>query len=201
MLTFLISRYDRRKWRCWFISKNIDRKNDALVNEDIMAPRVLVIDAEGKTLGEMATLEAVSLAKSNGYDLVCVAPNAKLPVCKYLDYSKYRYDLQKKARESKKNQKVVTIKEIRLSPVIGQNDFETKLKTGKDFLEEGSKLKVFIYFPKGKRRLLQFESSNLILDKYVAQMEEFSTIETKNNQDGRNSYYILVPKNKNKDKE
>lgn len=166
-----------------------------------MAPRVLVIDAEGKTLGEMATLEAVSLAKSNGYDLVCVAPNAKLPVCKYLDYSKYRYDLQKKARESKKNQKVVTIKEIRLSPVIGQNDFETKLKTGKDFLEEGSKLKVFIYFPKGKRRLLQFESSNLILDKYVAQMEEFSTIETKNNQDGRNSYYILVPKNKNKDKE
>ncbi len=184
-----------------YISKNVDRKSDALVNENIEAERVLVIDAEGKALGEMKTNEAISLAKTSNYDLVCVAPNAKVPVCRFLDYSKYRYELQKKARESKKNQKVVVLKEIRLSPVIGQKDFETKLKNGRDFLDDGSKLKVSIYFPRGKRRLLQFESSTDILDKYVEAMDEYATIETKNTLDGKNSHYILVPKNKKKDKE
>lgn len=179
----------------------MDRKSDALVNENIEAERVLVIDAEGKPLGEMKTAEAIVLARASNYDLFCVAPNAKIPVCRFLDYSKYRYELQKKARESKKNQKVVTLKEIRLSPVIGQNDFETKLKTGRDFLQDGSKLKVAIFFPKGKRRLLQFESSSLILDKYVEAMADYATVETKNTLEGKNSYYILVPKNKKKDKE
>ncbi|HKM30032.1 MAG TPA: translation initiation factor IF-3 [Bacilli bacterium] len=184
-----------------YISKNLDRKLDALVNENIEAERVLVIDAEGNPLGEMKTSEAIKLARASNFDLFCVAPNAKVPVCRFLDYSKHRYELQKKLRENKKSQKVVVLKEIRLSPVIGQNDFETKLKNGQKFLEEGNKLKVAIYFPRGKRRLLQFESATEILDKYVAEMDEYSTVETKNTLDGRNSHYILVPKNKKKDKE
>ncbi|HOE06120.1 MAG TPA: translation initiation factor IF-3 [Bacilli bacterium] len=174
---------------------------DALVNENIEAERVLVIDADGTALGEMQIDEAINKARTNNYDLVCVAPNAKVPVCRFMDYSKYRYELQKRARESRKNQKVVVLKEIRLSPVIGQKDFETKLKTGKEFLADGSKLKVSIYFPRGKRRLLQFESSTDILDRYVAAMDEYATVETKSALDGRNSHYILVPKNKKKDKE
>lgn len=183
------------------ISKNLERKNDALVNENIKAERVLAINAEGQALGEMDLQEAIRLASEQNLDLVCVAPNAKVPVCRFIDYSKYRYDMQRKSREAKKNQKVVTIKEVRLTPVIGNNDFETKLKNGREFLNSGNKLKVTLYYPKGKKRMIQFESSKLVLDRFVNALDEISTIEGRTAVEGKNMSVILAPKNKKKDKE
>ena len=146
------------------ISKEVD-KNKPLANYDIPATTVLVIDNNGENKGEMKLEDAIRAANSEDLDLVCVAPNAKVPVCRFIDYSKYRYDMQRKSREAKKNQKVVTIKEVRLTPVIGNNDFETKLKNGREFLNSGNKLKVTLYYPKGKKRMIQFESSKLVLDR------------------------------------
>ena len=179
-----------------FISKNLDRKTDALVNENINASTVLVINAEGKPLGEMALEEAIRLAREEELDLVCVAPNAKVPVCRFIDYSKYRYDMQRKKREAKKNQKVVSIKEIRVSPLIGTKDLETKLKNGREFLNDGNKLKVTLFYPKGKRRLIQFETSSQILDKYIEELVDIATVESKTTNDGRTTAITLVPKKK-----
>ena len=179
-----------------FISKNLERKSDALVNENIKASRVLAINAEGEALGEMDLDEAIRLASEQNLDLVCVAPNAKVPVCRFIDYSKYRYDMQRKSREAKKNQKVVTIKEVRLSPVIGSNDFETKLKNGREFLNDGNKLKVTLYYPKGKKRMMQFDSSKDVLDRFVNALNEISTIEGRTAVEGKNMSIILGPKNK-----
>lgn len=179
-----------------FISKNLERKSDALVNENIKASRVLAINAEGEALGEMDLDEAIHLASEQNLDLVCVAPNAKVPVCRFIDYSKYRYDMQRKSREAKKNQKVVTIKEVRLSPVIGSNDFETKLKNGREFLNDGNKLKVTLYYPKGKKRMMQFDSSKDVLDRFVNALSEISTIEGRTAVEGKNMSIILGPKNK-----
>ncbi len=179
-----------------FISKNLERKSDALVNENIKASRVLAINAEGEALGEMDLDEAIRLASEQNLDLVCVAPNAKVPVCRFIDYSKYRYDMQRKSREAKKNQKVVTIKEVRLSPVIGSNDFETKLKNGREFLNDGNKLKVTLYYPKGKKRMMQFDSSKDVLDRFVNALSEISTIEGRTAVEGKNMSIILGPKNK-----
>ena len=149
----------------------------------------------------MAVEEAIRLANEQNLDLVCVAPNAKVPVCRFINYSKYRYDLQRKSREAKKNQKVVTVKEVRISPVIGENDFETKVKTGREFLNDGNKLKVSLFYPKKKKRLLQYESSSLILDRFANALEEIATIESRTTVDGKNMSIVLTPKNKKKDKE
>ena len=138
-----------------YISNNFDRKFEGLVNETIQASEVLVIDTEGKSLGQMKLEEAIQAARSQELDLVCVSPQAKVPVCRFMDYRKYRYDQQRKSRDAKKNQKVVVVKEMRVSPVIGTNDFEVKLKNGREFLNDGNKLKINLFYPKGKRRFVK----------------------------------------------
>ena len=114
-----------RKFGGEIISKIPDKKVDNLVNDEITAEKVLVISETGEQLGELSRNEALNIADERGFDLVCVAPNAKTPVCKLMDYSKYRYDQIKKAKEAKKNQKVISVKEVRLSPTIDTNDYET----------------------------------------------------------------------------
>ena len=195
-LLFIFTMIKYLQMEVLIISKNLDRKAEALVNENITASRVLVIDAEGKPLGEMDIEQAIKLAKDEELDLVCVAPNAKVPVCRFIDYSKYRYDMQRKKREAKKNQKTVTIKEVRVSPLIGTKDFETKVKTGREFLADGNKLKVTLFYPKGKRRLIQFETSSQILDKYIEAVSDIATVESKITNDGRTNAITLVPKKK-----
>lgn len=142
----------------------------------------------------MPLTEACSLARNQNLDLVCVAPQAKVPVCRFMDYSKYRYDLQKKSRDAKKNQKVVVVKEMRVSPVIGTNDFEFKVKNGRDFLNDGNKLKINLYYPKGKRRLLKLDSSSSILDKFVEALADCATVESTTKVDGKIMSVLLVPK-------
>ncbi len=175
------------------ISKNLERKDDALVNDNITFPRVLVINDEGESLGEKSISEAKELASKANLDLVCVAPNAKVPVCRFMDYSKYRYELQKKARESKKNQKIVQIKEIWLTPVISSNDFETKLKQGRKFLTSGDKLKVTLRFNR-RMRMLADADSKAMLEKIIEKTADIATLESDIGQEGRNMSIILTPK-------
>lgn len=179
------------------ISKNLDKKNETLVNEDITFKEVLVIDEDGNQLGTMTPSEGVKLAEQKSLDLVCVAPNAKVPVCRFMNYSKYRYEQQKRAREAKKNQKVLSMKEIWLSPVISSNDLETKLKSARKFLLEGCKLKVTLRFT--KRRMIGMMNQNeTVLDKVAEKLADISTVEQTPVLEGRNMTLILMPKKDNK---
>ena len=114
-----------------------------MVNDEIQAEVVLVISETGEQLGKLDLAEALRIADERGFDLVCVAPNAPVPVCRLMDYSKFRYEQIKKAKEAKKNQKIVEIKEVRLSPNIDKHDLEVKAKNASKFLESGNKVKIF----------------------------------------------------------
>lgn len=166
-----------------------------LVNENIRFPEVLVIGPNGEQLGVMKTRAAIELA-SNQYelDLFCVNPGGKPPVCKMINYSKHRFEQQKRAKEQKRKQKVVELKEIRMSPVIDVHDQETKAKKAKEFLTDGDKVKVTIRF-RG-RQMQHIEVGEKILESFVKLVEEYAVIEKKAALEGRNLSLILAPKAK-----
>lgn len=190
---FFSAIYEINIWRCFFISKNFDRKPDALVNENIRAKQVLVIAEDGEKLGVFSVPAGIEIARQNNLDLVCVAPDAPTPVCRLMDYSKFRYEQQRKAREAKKNQKTVTVKEIWVTPVINDNDLKTKVKNGRKFLEEGNKLKVTLRF-RSRRMLAMATSSSDVLDKVIAMLEDIANVEQKPILEGRNMNMLFVPK-------
>lgn len=183
-----------------YISKNLERRADALINENINAPEVLVINEKGESLGVKPIEVAQKMADAVGLDLVCVAPNAKVPVCRFLDYSKFRYEQQRKARESRKNQKIINIKEIWLSPVISSNDFETKLRRGREFLLEGNKLKVTLRFGRRMRMLSTDTDADRVLNKFIEATADIAVVETKPSLEGRNMQLVLSPKKDKKSK-
>lgn len=166
---------------------------DDLVNEDIKFPEVLLIDDDGNRLGIKKRLEALNIARSKDLDLLCVAPAAKPPVCKILNYGKYRFEQQKKAKEMKKNQKVIDIKEIQLSVKIGEHDFNTKLKAAKKFLESGDKVKVSIRF-RG-REMAFTDQGKEVIDRFIDLCSELSSIEKEPILDGRTMMGIMSSKN------
>jgi len=125
---------------------NNNNKNGQRINEMIRVREVRLIDDEGNQKGIVPTVEALKLAKEKDLDLVEVSPNANPPVCKILDYGKYRFEQEKKLRDAKKNQKVLKLKEIRMQPKIGSGDLDTKAKHVQEFLNEGDKVKVTIRF-------------------------------------------------------
>ena len=138
--------------------------------------------------------EALTLAEEAGYDLVCVAPNAKVPVCKFMDYRKFKFEQQKRAKVAKKNQAVVTVKEVRLTPVISDNDFETKLKAGIKFLEQGNKLKVTLTFVR-RARMLNLGDPNIeVINRYIARLEDLAVVESKPVLEGKNVTAMLAKK-------
>ena len=147
-------------WRC------IDIKQDFLINEQIRVAEVEVIGTNGERLGRMSTAEAIDKAYDEDMDLVMVAPNGNPPVCKILNYSKFKFEMAKKEKEAKKNQKVVEVKEIRLSATIDTHDLEVKAKNANKFLKDGNKVKVSLKFKgrevkfieKGKETILNFIS-------------------------------------------
>lgn len=144
----------------------INIKQDFLINEQINANVVEVIGTNGERLGQMSKHDAIEKAYDEDLDLVLVAPNANPPVCKILDYSKYKFEMAKKEKEAKKNQKIVEIKEIRLSATIDTHDLEVKAKNANKFLADGNKVKVSLKFKgrevkfldKGKETVLKFVS-------------------------------------------
>ena len=135
------------------------------------------------------------MAEARDLDLVCVAPNAPVPVCKFMDYKKYLYDLKRRAREASKNQKVVNIKEIRFTPVISIGDFETKIKQGTKFLQNGDRLKVTLTFNR-RARMLNTNPDFSMLTKYIEAASEYATVERQPVLEGKNVSATLAPKKK-----
>lgn len=170
------------------------KKNDDLVNEDIRFKEVLVIDAEGTKLGVLPRKQAIQEAYDANLDLVCVAPKAQPPVCRIMDYGKYRFEQQKKKREAKKNAKVVTVKETQLSPTIDTHDKDVKLKRTIKWLEAGDKVKVAVRF-RG-RQMAHIDIGQKILDDFVAECAEYCTVEKPAKLEGRTLTAMLAPKKK-----
>ena len=163
-----------------------------MVNEGIRARELRLISDNGDQLGVKTKQEALKTAEDANLDLVLVAPKAKPPVAKIMDYGKYRFELQKKQREARKKQKVVNIKEVRLSPTIDTNDFNTKMKNARKFLSKGDKVKVSIRF-KG-RAITHKDIGRDVLNRFAEATEDVATVESKAKMDGRSMFLMLAPK-------
>lgn len=170
----------------------IDIAKDMMVNDGIRAKELRVIDGEGEQLGVMSKADALKLAEEANLDLVLVSPNAQPPVARVMNYGKYRFEQQKREREARKNQKIVTVKEVRLSPTIDENDFQTKLRSGRKFLEKGDKVKVSIRF-KG-RAITHKEIGQRVLERYAEDTTDLATVESRPKMDGRSMFLMLAPK-------
>ncbi|KEP26639.1 MULTISPECIES: translation initiation factor IF-3 [Bacillus] len=165
---------------------------DQLVNEGIRAREVRLIGQNGDQLGIKSRQEALEIAAKANLDLVLVAANAKPPVCRIMDYGKFRFEQQKKDKEARKNQKIISLKEVRLSPTIDEHDFNTKLRNAIKFLEKGDKVKASIRF-KG-RAITHKEIGQRVLDRFSEACAEVATVETKPKMDGRSMFLMLAPK-------
>ena len=170
---------------------NISNKGQR-INEMIRVREVRLIDEEGNQLGIVPTPEALRMAKDKGLDLVEVSPNANPPVCKILDYGKYRFEQEKKLRDAKKNQKVLKLKEIRMQPKIGSGDLDTKAKHIQEFLDEGDKVKVTIRF-RG-RELAHTELGYEVLNEVLKRLTSAHNIEKPAAMDGRNMSMTISAK-------
>lgn len=174
------------------ISKKI--VTDELVNENIRFKEVLVISSTGEQLGVKLRREAIELAYEQGLDLLCVAPNAKIPVCKILDFGKYRFEMQKKAKEAKKNQHVTEVKPLRLSPVIDIGDFNTKLRQAREWMEKGIKVKVDMRF-RG-RLITRIDVGKEILNDFIEKTSDIGIVEKQPILEGNTMSMVLAPKKK-----
>lgn len=168
--------------------------NDDLFNEKIPFKEVLVIDANGDQLGVMSKRNALEKAYSQNLDLLCVAPKARPAVCKILDYGRYHFEQQKKAKEAKKKQHVVEVKSLRLSPIIDTHDFETKLRHATKWLEAGMKVKIDMRF-RG-RLITRLDVGKKIMNDFLAATEEFAVVEKKPSLEGNTMSTVLAPKKK-----
>lgn len=151
-----------------------------------------MIGTGGEQLGVMSPREALVLADEAGVDLVKIAPSAQPPVCKLIDYGKYRYEQQRKEKEAKKKQKVIDIKEVRFSPNIDTNDLHTKINSARKFLEKGNKVKVSMRF-RG-REMAHIDSSRHILDDFAQALEDVASVEKAPKLEGRTMYMFLTEK-------
>ncbi len=167
-------------------------KEEHLINDEIRFPEVRVIDADGGQLGILKTREAVQSANERGLDLVLVAGNSMPPVCKIIDYGKYKYRLSKKQQESKKHQKIVKLKEIKMRPKIEDHDYRFKTAHITRFLTEGNKAKVTIMF-KG-REMIHPHLGKDLLDKVAMQLKELADVEQEPKMEGRRMSMVLTPK-------
>lgn len=162
------------------------------INEEIRAREVRVIGSDGEQLGIMSGREAQQLAYEKHLDLVEIAPTAKPLVCRIMDYGKYRYEQQKREKESRKKQKTFDIKEVKLRPGIEEHDFNVKFKNAVRFLEDGDKVKVTIMF-RG-RELSHPELGEVLLNKMAAQLKEMAVVERQPKLEGKNMIMIVAPK-------
>lgn len=170
--------------------KNISKEN--LINEEIRDKELRVIDNDGAQLGIMSLEDALALANEKKLDLVNISPNANPPVCKILDYGKYRYELQKREKEAKKKQKVTSVKEIRLSTFIEAHDIQVKANTATKFLKDGDRLKVSLRF-KGREK--DYASKGLaVMNQFAELVAPVGTIEKKPEFEGRSLIMIVAPK-------
>ena len=165
---------------------------DLMINEEIRDREVRLIDENGEQLGVMPTQKAMELAEERGLDLAKIQPTAKPPVCKLMDYDKYRYEQSRRERENRKNQRVVAIKEVQLSATIEENDVLTKAKMAQKFLQGGDKVKVSIRF-RG-RQITHSEIGMKVMQDFAERCAEVSTVERRPLMDGRHMIMVLAPK-------
>lgn len=168
------------------------QKDGPQSNEDISAPEVQLIDAEGVNQGVVRTREAMAMAQEAGLDLVIISPNSSPPVAKFLDLGRFKYAAQKKAAEARKKQKVIEVKEIQLRPNIDTHDYETKMKAVHRFLDDGDRVKVTMRF-RGREMAHQEIGMELLL-KVRDQMEEKAKVESSPRSEGRQMVMVLAPK-------
>lgn len=162
------------------------------INEDIREKEVRVIDTDGSQLGIMKTADALEIAYGKDLDLVCMSPNATPAVCKIMDYGKYRFDQAKREKESRKNQKVIEMKEIRLGLSIDKHDFETKGNHAKKFLQDGHKVKVSIRFRGREMGHPEIGLENM--NRFAEYCAEYAVVEKPAKMEGRNMLMFLAPK-------
>ena len=174
-------------WRCFTIASVTHE-----INEEIIDKEIRVISDEGEQLGIMSAEEALKIAEEKELDLVKISPMAKPPVCKIMDYGKYRFEQAKREKEAKKNQRVMDVKEIRMSPSIGENDLQTKLKAALKFLADGDRVKVSIRF-RG-REMAHTNLGEQILRDFADKCSELANLDKQPKLEGRNMSMFLSPK-------
>ena len=181
---------ERRRliWRCLTIATQ-----NHLLNEEIREPEVRLISEEGEQLGVMSGEQALRIAEEREMDLVLISPQAKPPVCKIMDYGKFRFDQLKKEKEARKNQRVVEIKEIRMSPGIDTNDLNVKMRNAMKFLKEGNRVKVTVRF-RG-REMAHTDIGEQLLIRFGEGCAEVANVDKKPKLDGRFMTLFLSPKN------
>ncbi len=162
------------------------------VNEEIRVPQVRLIDQDGEMQGVLSTRDAILRAYAVGLDLLEISPNADPPVCKILDFGKYKYEIQKKKNEARKKQKVVEIKEIKVRPNIDENDYQVKLRAMKSFVEEGDKVKVTLRF-RG-REMAHQELGVKVLERIRGDMDYGTKVEQMPRMENRQMVMVLSPK-------
>jgi len=166
-------------------------KQDQLINEQIRFREVQVIDEEGNKLGKMPTTEAIDIASEKHLDLVLVSSNPENPVCKIMNYGKHKFEQAKREKESKKKQKALETKEIRVTPNIEAHDFNFKSKNARKFLSDGNKVRITVRF-RG-RELNYVKMGEEVLNKFIEDLSEVSTLEKKPLLEGKNMFIILAP--------
>ena len=167
-------------------------KDGPRINDEIRVPRVLLIDQNGEKQGVMPTSSALEAAEEAGLDLVEIVPNADPPVCKILDYGKFKFQEQKKKNEARKHQKVIEVKEIKMRPNIDDHDYEVKMRAMKRFIEEGDKVKVTLRF-RG-REMVHSELGLQVLNRVRGEMDALTKIESMPRMEGRQMIMVLAPK-------
>ena len=178
------------------INKQRKGADEALVNDAIRCKEMLVITDKGEKLGVLARNKALNEAENRGLDLVLVSPDANPPVAKMMDYSRFRFEQQKKLKEIRKNQKVVVVQEIQLSPTIEKHDFETKARKAKTILEKGNKVKISLKF--FGRMIVHQDLGKDVIERFVESLSDCSTVESPIRLDGRTLFAVIAPKtNKN----
>lgn len=179
--------------RCRTISQT-----ELRVNEEIRGREVRVVTSEGEQLGIMLVRDALRLAQERDLDLVEVAPTAKPPVCRIMDYGKFRYEQSKKEREARKNQKITDVKEVRMTPKIEDHDFQVKLKAASKFLKDGDKVKAQVRF-RG-REIVHADLGRKLLAKLAAGLQDIAAVERDSRLEGRSMVMILAPKQEKAEK-
>jgi translation initiation factor IF-3 len=165
---------------------------EMLINERIRFAEVRLVGSDGVPIGVVSSREAQNLADEAKLDLVCIAPQAKPPVCKIIDYGKFKFEQAKKIKDNKKSQKVLVVKEIRLSANIGPGDFQTKVNHAKKFLSEGDKLKISMRF-RG-REITHNDLGKVTMERFAKELEEEADVEKAPKLEGRQMFMFLAPK-------
>jgi translation initiation factor IF-3 len=166
------------------------------VNHQIRIPEVFLIDQTGNKIGVVQTEKAKILADEAGLDLVEIVPTAKPPVCKIIDFGKYKFELEKKAKDAKKNQQVIKIKEIRVQPEIDKHDYDFKLAHTKEFLQKGNKVKITVRF-KG-RQMAHMDIGEKLLMRFVEDLKEIGSMDSRPNLEGKMMSIVMTPLGKKK---